>query len=83
MSLNENGIVRLYTENNNSSVSATVPDLKGKSLSSAKASLKAKNLNIQITGSGIVVSQDPPVGSSVEEGSVVKVTLQEVTSDLH
>ena len=83
VSLNENGIVRLYTENNNSSVSATVPDLKGKSLSSAKASLKAKNLNIQITGSGIVVSQDPPVGSSVEEGSVVKVTLQEVTSDLH
>lgn len=82
VSLNENGIVRLYTENNNSSVSATVPDLKGKNLSSAKASLKAKNLNIQITGSGIVVSQDPPVGSSVEEGSVVKVTLQEVTSDL-
>lgn len=83
VSLTEKGIVRLYTENNNSSVSTTVPDLKGKSLSSAKASLKAKNLNIQATGSGIVVSQDPPVGSSAEEGIIVKVTLQEVTSDLH
>ena len=83
VSLTERGMVKIYTNNNDSSVSTTVPDLKGKSLSSAKASLKAKNLNIQSTGSGIVVSQEPAVGSSVEEGSVIKVTLQEVTSDLH
>ena len=83
VSLTERGMVKIYTNNNDSSVSTTVPDLKGKSLSSAKASLKAKNLNIQATGSGIVVSQEPAVGSSVEEGSVIKVTLQEVTSDLH
>lgn len=83
VSIPKNGIVKLYTEQDNSSVSVTVPDLKGKSLSSATASLKARNLNIQATGSGIVVSQDPAVGSSAEEGSVIKVTLQEVTSDLH
>lgn len=83
VSIQKSGIVRLYTEQNNSSVSATVPDLKGKSLSSAIASLKARNLNIQATGSGIVVSQEPAVGSSIEEGSIVKVILQEVTSDLH
>ncbi len=79
----KDGIVKLYTEENNSSVSTTVPDLKGKSLSSATSSLKSKNLNIQATGSGIVIYQDPPADSSVEEGSVVKVTLQEVTTDLH
>lgn len=82
-SISQNGFVRLYTSENNSSVSTSVPDLKGKSLTQATAALKAKNLNIQATGSGIVVSQDPAVGSSVEEGSIVRVTLQKVTSDLH
>lgn len=82
-SISQNGFVRLYTAENNSSVSTSVPDLKGKSLTQATAALKAKNLNIQATGSGIVVSQDPAVGLSVEEGSIVRVTLQKVTSDLH
>lgn len=82
-SISQNGFVRLYTSENNSSVSTSVPDLKGKSLTQATAALKAKNLNIQATGSGIVVSQDPAVGSSVEEESIVRVTLQKVTSDLH
>lgn len=83
VSIPNNGLVKLYTEQNNSSVSTTVPDLKGKNLNAATSTLKNKNLNIQATGSGIVVSQDFAVGSSVEEGTVVKVTLQEVTSDLH
>lgn len=83
VSIPQNGVVKLYTEENNASVSTTVPDLKGKNLSSAISILKAKNLNIQATGSGIVVSQVPAVGSSVEEGTVIKVTLQEATSELH
>lgn len=83
VSIPKNGVVKLYTEENNASVSTTVPDLKGKNLSSAISTLKAKNLNIQATGSGIVVSQVPAVGSSVEEGTVIKVTLQEATSELH
>mgnify|MGYP001135243966 CR=1 FL=1 len=83
VSVSKNGVCKLYTEENSTSVSVTVPDLKGKSLSNVTATLKSKNLNIQSTGSGIVVSQDPAVGSTVEEGTVVKVTLQEVASDLH
>ena len=83
ISLSEGGVVRLYTENNGTSISTTVPDLKGKSLYAAKTALKNKNLNIQTSGSGIVVSQDISAGTSVEEGTVVKITLQEVTSDLH
>lgn len=83
VSVSKNGVCKLYTEENSTSVSVTVPDLKGKSLSNVTATLKNKNLNIQSTGSGIVVSQDPAVGATVEEGTVVKVTLQEVASDLH
>lgn len=83
VSVSKNGVCKLYTEENSTSVSVTVPDLKGKSLSNVTATLKSKNLNIQSTGSGIVVSQDPAVGATVEEGTVVKVTLQEVASDLH
>lgn len=83
VSVPSRGLVKLYTEEHSSSVSVTVPDLKGKNLSQATSSLRAKNLNIQATGSGIVVSQDVAVGASVEEGSVIKVTLQEVTGELH
>ena len=83
VSLAKGGIVKVYTENANTSVSVSVPDLKGKSLSAAKSALKSKNLNIQATGSGVVVSQDVQVGTSVEEGTVIKVNLQETTSELH
>ena len=83
VSLSSKGIVRVYSENNNSSISTSVPDLKGKTLSEAKIALKAKNLNIQSTGSGTVVSQDTSAGTSVEEGTIIKVTLQQVTADQH
>jgi hypothetical protein len=83
VTISKGGVCRLYTDEHDTSVSVTIPDLKGKSLSNVTATLKNKNLNIQATGSGIVVSQDPAVGATVEEGSVVKVTLQEVANDLH
>lgn len=82
-SLLSNGIVRIYSDSSNSSVSATVPDLKGKTLSEAKSALKSKNLNIQYSGSGTVVSQEISAGTSVEEGTVIKVALQELTKDQH
>ena len=71
----ENSIVKLYTETENTRVSKQVPNLIGKNLSQAKNALKEKNLNISVTGSGIVVSQDPIEGTSVEEGTIIKVTL--------
>ena len=46
------------------------------SLTQAKNSLESKNLNIKSSGSGKVISQDPTAGTSVEEGTVVMVTLQ-------
>lgn len=68
-------IVKLYTETENTRVSKQVPDLTGKSLSQVKSLLKDLNLNYSVTGSGIVVSQDPIASTSVEEGSIIKVTL--------
>ena len=72
----ENATVLLYTEGNDTRVSQTVPDLKGMTLTEAKSALKKKNLNIKVTGSGIVTTQDILAGTSVEEGTVISVTLQ-------
>ncbi len=73
--LPNNSLVVLYTEENSVRTSTTVPDLSGLTASQAADSLKAKNLNISIEGSGLVASQEPANGTSVEQGSVVKVTL--------
>ena len=43
----------------------------------------AKNLNIDIEGSGTVISQDPPKDSQVQEGSIVRVTLKQNLTDAH
>ncbi len=74
------GIVKLYTEGNDERVSQTVPDLKGVTLSQAKNMLKAKNLNISSKGSGIVISQEIVAGTSVDEGTIINVTLQDAIS---
>ena len=77
-SLIEDSIIKLYTSDDETKVSVTVPDLKMKTLSQAKQLLKEKNLNIDIKGSsGVVLTQDPISGTSVEEGSIITVTLQE------
>lgn len=73
--LTKNSIIKLYTETENTRVSKQVPDLLGKNLSQVKNLLKEKNLNLSVSGSGIVVTQDPIANTSVEEGTVVKVTL--------
>lgn len=66
----------LYTSENNVRTSTQVPNLKDMSAARAANSLKSKNLNISIEGNGIVETQDPPAGSSVEQGTVVKVILK-------
>ncbi len=78
--LTSGGIVKLYTEGNDDRVSQTVPNLKGVTFEQAKIMLKAKNLNIAGTGSGIVIAQNPQAETSIDEGMVVNVTLQEKTS---
>lgn len=73
--LSKDSVVILYTEDNSTRTSVTVPDLKGMSLSKAKSTLKDKKLNINYSGSGLVVSQSVKAGNSVEEGTIINVTL--------
>ena len=49
----------------------------------AKSALKQKNLNIHVTGTGTVLSQDPMAGTAVEEGTVINVTLKKEIQDAH
>lgn len=74
VSLSANSIIMLYDQDVRTS--ATVPDLTGKSKYQATSELRNVNLNIETDGSGVVVSQDPPKGSIVDAGTVVKVTLR-------
>lgn len=77
--------VQLYSESTRKNkTKTTVPDLKGMSYSAAKVSLSSRNLNINVVGSGQVISQDPIAGTEVNEGTVITVTLQkDVGSSSH
>ncbi len=75
--------VVLYSQENDTRTSVTVPDLKGMTAEQATNSLKSKNLNISIEGTGYVISQDYTKDSTVEEGTVIKVTLKENITDAH
>jgi len=75
--------INLYSTGNEARVSQEVPNLKGMGYYQAKNALKAKNLNIHVTGTGTVLSQDPMAGTSVEEGTVINVTLHKEIQDAH
>lgn len=81
ISLSRGSIVMLYDQDVRTS--ATVPNLTGKSEYQATSELRNANLNISVDGSGIVISQDPPSGSNVDAGTVVKVTLRQASKDSH
>lgn len=74
--LPKNSIIMLYGEGSAVATSISVPDLENMGASQATSTLLSKNLNINIEGSGTVVSQDPVKDELVPEGTVVKVTLK-------
>ena len=71
----KDSVVLLYNENNSTRTSVTVPNLSGMTLTGARSTLKDKNLNISYTGTGIVSKQSIKYGTSVEEGTIINVTL--------
>lgn len=75
--LPNNSLVMLYTSENNVRTSTTVPNLSGMTAAQAANSLKSKNLNITVEGTGNVSTQEPAFGTQVEQGTVVKVILKE------
>ena len=76
-SLSKNSIIVLYGEGSEVSTSVAVPDLKGMNASQATAALREKNLNISIEGKGTVISQDYMANEQVQEGTIIRVTLQQ------
>ena len=70
--------IYLYTAENEVRVSTTVPNVKGMTVSAAKATLKSANLNTKVEGkNGVVVSQDPSYETEQEVGTVVNITVKE------
>jgi cell division protein FtsI (penicillin-binding protein 3) len=51
------------------------PDLRGMSLRDAIASLVRRGLRVSATGSGVVVEQNPPPGSSITDGQMCALRL--------
>ena len=71
-----NSTVALYTKQNSVRTSVTVPDLTGYTLAQARSVLSNLNLNLKYVGSGTVSYQSVANGTSVEEGTIITVTLK-------
>ena len=69
--------VFLYTDLNNVKSSVSVPNFTGMSAAQAINSANSKGLNLNINGSGIVISQDTASGSDVEIGTVITINLSQ------
>ena len=80
-SLPKNSTIVLYGQGSSISTSVTVPDLKGMNASEATNTLKSKNLNINIEGSGVVSSQDYAKDEQVPEGTIINVTLKQTVTN--
>ena len=74
--LSKDSIVVLYGSDSNVATSISVPDLKGLTASQAKTTLRDKNLNINIEGSGFVSTQEYSKDEQVPEVTIIKVTLK-------
>ncbi len=81
--LSKNSIIIINSEDNNITTSVAVPNLIGMSASQATETLKAKNLNINIEGTGIVISQEYDKDEQVPEGTIIKVNLKQKLTDAH
>ena len=74
--LSSDSYVFLYTDENDTRTSVTVPDLTDMTLSKAKMTLKDKKLNYTYTGSGKIKHQSISPNTSVEEGTIIELTLE-------
>lgn len=58
----------------------TIPDVRGLSARMALHRLVAVGLSARLSGDGFVVSQEPPPGTAIEEGTECRLTLQRTAS---
>jgi stage V sporulation protein D (sporulation-specific penicillin-binding protein) len=79
--LHEKSFVILYTYKLESQPTATVPDVKNRTVSEATEAFKKAGLNIRINGTGTAVSQETEAGKVVTKGNVIEVMFRNVVSD--
>lgn len=77
-SLREGSTVRVYTTEGERET-AVVPDMRKKTVDSAKALAKKNGLNLRVIGSGYVLTQDPSPGTVIQKGSIVTVKCIDTT----
>jgi cell division protein FtsI (penicillin-binding protein 3) len=53
-----------------------LPDLIGRSMRDVLSSLQGADLNLQVDGTGVLASQDPPPGEVLSPGSVVSLSFR-------
>lgn len=80
--LNEKSLIKLYLQGNDTRFNTTVPDVVNLDIVSATKKLSDKKLNIKISGSGMSILQDPPAGTTVEQGTIVRVEFRPVGIDV-
>ena len=80
--LNEKSLVKLYLQGNDTRFNTTVPNVLNLDIVSATKKLSDKKLNIKISGSGMSIIQDPPEGTTVEQGTIVRVEFRPVGIDV-
>ncbi len=81
--LSKNSIIIINSEDSTITTSVAVPNLIGMSASQATETLRTKNLNINIEGTGIVISQEYDKDEQVPEGTIIKVNLKQKLTDAH
>lgn len=78
VALREDSVICLYSSEADTRKKEIVPDVTGMTSAGAINSLKSKNLNATIDGEkGTVTLQDPSFGTEVEQGTVVRIVIDE------
>jgi stage V sporulation protein D (sporulation-specific penicillin-binding protein) len=80
--LSKQSIVKLYLKGNDMGFGVTVPDVKKMDIMTSTKKLSELNLNIKVSGTGMSIFQEPAPGTTVEQGSIVRVEFRPVGLDV-
>lgn len=74
----EKSVVILYTYKPEKQLTVKMPDLTDKTISEAIDALNSIDLNIKVTGTGVVYKQEIAAGTMVTKGRVVEVSFRNI-----
>lgn len=71
----------LYTDQDQSEITVTMPDLQNNSVAEVIDVMNRLGLNLRIRGSGVVQKQEYPPGTQLKRGQIVEVSFVEMIGD--